>query len=269
MGQSQFILWPGKLSTRGLLPLPVSPWGLLPEDVIFWVLREPGSSSLDLNLLAPSVEGERRFEACGSRTRRSPDSHPARRCLFYQMLRNLCTETLSFHRCTRMCPRLLLRPGPGAALGGSWAPHGRRPGWGREAKQTRSRSASPRHVRTQEQASWPQGRYCLRRAGEWEPGPGLRHALISCINCVGARRVGKAAGACSLCAAASAARSSVLLSAPSPVSCHGMGCRSLSSPSILRLQLSVIAPLLLVSSRRPAAESAQGRLGASSWSSKA
>lgn len=162
----------------------MSPWGLLPEDVIFWVLCKPGSSSLDLNLPTPSAKEERRFAAHGSRTRRSPDSHPAWRCLFYQMLVNLCAKTLNFHLCMWLCPWPLLRPGPSAALGGSRVPHGYRPGWEREAKQTRSRSASPRHVHTQEQASWPQGRYCLCWAGEQEPGLGLRHTLISCINCV-------------------------------------------------------------------------------------
>lgn len=99
------------------------PWGLLPEDVIFWVLREPGSSSLDLNLPTPSTERER-FVAHGSRTRRSPDPHPTQRCPFYPTPMNLCTETLNFPR------RTWLRPGPGAALGCSRVPHGHRPGWG-------------------------------------------------------------------------------------------------------------------------------------------
>lgn len=160
------------------------------------MLRKPGSSSLDLNLPTPSTEGERRLAADGSRTWRSPEPHPAWRCLFYHTPMNLCAETLNFHCRTWLCPQPLLRPGPGAALGGSRLPHGHRPGWGRKAKQTRSRSASPRHVHTQEQASWPQGSYCLCRAGE--PGPGLRHTLISCINCVGARRTGKATDACCL-----------------------------------------------------------------------
>lgn len=57
-GQPSFILCPGKASTRGLLLLPVPPCASLPQDVIFWVLREPGASSLDLNLSPPSTEAE-------------------------------------------------------------------------------------------------------------------------------------------------------------------------------------------------------------------
>lgn len=229
------------------------------------MLREPGSSSLDLNLPPPSTE-ERRFAAHGSRTQRSPDSHPAQRYLFYQMLINLCTETSNFHRHTWLCPQPLLRPGLGAALGGSWVPRGHRHGWGREAKQTRSCSASPLHVHTQEQASWPQGRYCLCQAGEREPGPGLRHARVSSIHCVGARRMGKAAGACCRM------RSRTLLPGLCAPPCS-------SSLPALRLALGWVATafllppsfgcsfgvsialLLLVSKRQPAAGSAQEGLG--------
>lgn len=164
MGRSQGFLRPGKPSTRGLLPLPVSPWGLLPEDDVFWVLREPGSSSLDLNLSIPSMKG-RGFAARGSGTWRIPDPHPPWSCLFSQILMDLCTDILNSHRCVWLRPRSPLHPVPSAALGDNRVPPGRRPGWGREAKQTRSRSASPRHVRTPDQASWPQGRYCLC----WEP----------------------------------------------------------------------------------------------------
>lgn len=97
---------------------------MLPEDVIFWVLREPGPSSLDLNLPTPSTEWERRFASHGSRTRRNPDHHPTQRCPFYHPPMNFCTETLNFTRRTWLCP------GPGAALGCSRVPHGHHPRWG-------------------------------------------------------------------------------------------------------------------------------------------
>lgn len=233
------------------------------------MLHEPGSSSLDLNLPSPSTE-ERRCAAHGSRTQRSPDSCPAQRYLFYQMLMNLCTETSNFHHHAWLCPQPLLPPGLSAALGGSWVPRGHHHGWGREAKQTRSRSASPLHVHTQEQASWPQGRYCLCQAGERQPGPGLRHALVSSIHCVGARRMGKAAGACCRM------RSCTLL----PGLCDGL-CDPPCSSLLPALHLALgwvatalllppsfgfsfgvsIAPLLLVSKCQPAAASAQERLG--------
>lgn len=98
-----------------------------------------------------------------------------------------CTDILNSHRCVWLRPRSALHPVPGAALGDKRVSPGHRPGWGREAKQTRSRPASPCHVHSPEQASWPQGRYCL--CGE--QGPRLRRALISCINCT---RIGKSRG---------------------------------------------------------------------------
>lgn len=201
------------------------------------MLREPGPNSLDLNLPTPSTERERRFAARGSRTWCNPDPHPTQRCPFYHPPMNFCTETLNFTR------RTCLHPGPRAALGCSRVPHGHHPQWGQEAKQTPSPSASPRHVHTQERGSWPQGRYCLRRVREQEPGPGLRHTLVSCLNCVGVQRTGKAAGACCL------VRSCTLLPAPHAPPCFsslpalhlavGWVAAAFSSPSILRLWLGV------------------------------
>lgn len=102
----------------------------------------------------------------------------------------------------------------------------------------------PSHIHAQGRASWPQGRYCLCQAGEREPGPGLRKApkaLISRVNCVGARRPGKAAGACCLVRSREwlpAPRSPPCVSpAPGPGSCRGIARCSLSSPSVLRLRL--------------------------------
>lgn len=95
LGQSRFILWPGKPSTRGLLPPPASPWGLLLLEVVFWVLKQP--------CLQPGATWNGDFAARGSRTPTQHRAHfpAAHGCLFAPRPHN--AHGASAHPCSD-CP---------------------------------------------------------------------------------------------------------------------------------------------------------------------
>ena len=141
---------------------------------------------------------------------------------------NLCTETLNFCCHTWLCPRSPLCLWPSLWVGARG-----------QANTELLGLPSPR--------SHPGTGVLATRTLLSEPGPGLRHALISCINSVGVRRMGKAAGACCL------VRIRTLLPAPCAPLCSsalpalrlatGWVAAALLPPSILPQQVSVsVAP---------------------------